>query len=487
MYKENNSKKVFISYSWSSEEYSTWVRLLAERLIGDGIEVILDQWDLKAGYDKFAFMEQMVTSKEIDKVLVICDKQYKEKADNRDGGVGIETQIITPKIYNQVKQEKFIPVIAEIDGEFESCMPNYMDGKIGVDLSNDNVFEYGYEELLRLIYNKPQYKKPQLGKKPSFLLQDDEVYFKTTNIVRQLKNALLNKPQQAEYFIDDFINEFFNELDKFKISYDETKKEGVIADEIICEKIDGMMILRNNYINILELLCKLKSDFDINIIIKLFENIYSYTQFQGSGTYSEVQFDQYKFFIREIFIYTISILLENRLFHKANILLQTRYFLKNKYDENNTGRLFPSLYLYVTTLDELRKNGLGINKISITADMLIKRSNINGKDYSQQIIGTDLLLHYISSIKNKNEVDYDKIWFPCMYIYINYYRNVEILQKMIRKNDFEQTKILFNVDNEEQMKELIKNYKNEYKGYNNSFESIPHISRFIDVDNIGKY
>lgn len=455
--------------------------------MGDGVEVILDQWDLKPGYDKFAFMEQMVTSEEIDKVLVICDKQYKEKADKRDGGVGIETQIITPKIYNQVKQEKFIPIIAEIDGEFESCMPNYMNGKIGIDLSNENIFEYGYEQLLRLIYDVPQHKKPQLGQKPSFLMEDKEVYFKSTNIVRQLKNVLLNKPHQAEYFISDFVQEFFHELDQFQISYDVVQKDDVIVDEIVYEKIKAMTPLRNNYINLLELLCKLKPDFDISIIINLFENIYSYTEFQGGGTYSQAQFDQYKYFIKEIFIYTISILLENKLFNKVNELLQTRYFIKRKYNENNKGELFTVFYFYVETFDEIRKRRLQSDKISITADMIVQRSKINGKDYSQQIISTDLLLHYISSVKNKNETDHNKIWFPCMYIYKNHYKNIDILQKMIRKSDFEQTKILFNVDDEEQMKDLIKNYKNEYRGYNSSFESIPHISNFVDVDNIGKY
>lgn len=42
---------------------------LAERLIGDGVNVILDVWDLKNGQDKYVFMEQMVEDSEIKKVL----------------------------------------------------------------------------------------------------------------------------------------------------------------------------------------------------------------------------------------------------------------------------------------------------------------------------------------------------------------------------------------------------------------------------------
>lgn len=36
-------------------------------------------------------MEQLVNDPEIDRVLIICDKVYVEKANSRSGGVGDET------------------------------------------------------------------------------------------------------------------------------------------------------------------------------------------------------------------------------------------------------------------------------------------------------------------------------------------------------------------------------------------------------------
>ena len=47
------TKKVFISYSWKVQEK---VIELAQRLISNGIDVILDVYDLKEGQDKYAFM-----------------------------------------------------------------------------------------------------------------------------------------------------------------------------------------------------------------------------------------------------------------------------------------------------------------------------------------------------------------------------------------------------------------------------------------------
>ena len=48
--------KVFISYAWASEDYRLKVRSFATDLMGNGIDVLLDQWSLKEGNDTYAFM-----------------------------------------------------------------------------------------------------------------------------------------------------------------------------------------------------------------------------------------------------------------------------------------------------------------------------------------------------------------------------------------------------------------------------------------------
>lgn len=154
--------KVFISYSWTSEEYKAAVLQLAEELVENSVDVILDRWDLRPGHDRFAFMEQSI--EKADKVLVLCDKKYVEKANAREGGVGTETAIITPDVYRNHAQEKFIPVIME---DF-NCVPSYMKSRLGIDFREDHR-DQGFEDLLRTIYNKPLHVKPPLGKPPEWL------------------------------------------------------------------------------------------------------------------------------------------------------------------------------------------------------------------------------------------------------------------------------------------------------------------------------
>lgn len=49
----DRTPRVFISYSWTSTKFQQQVKELAERLVHDGVDVVLDIWDLKDGQDKF--------------------------------------------------------------------------------------------------------------------------------------------------------------------------------------------------------------------------------------------------------------------------------------------------------------------------------------------------------------------------------------------------------------------------------------------------
>jgi len=128
--------KVFISYRWSNDEHTAWVADLGERLMNDGIVVVLDQWDLRDGQDVNDFMEQMVKDSDIKRVIIVCDAAYAAKADNRKGGVGTETQIISKEVYESVDQAKFVPLLRERDTENKPCLPVYLKSRKYIDFSN---------------------------------------------------------------------------------------------------------------------------------------------------------------------------------------------------------------------------------------------------------------------------------------------------------------------------------------------------------------
>lgn len=154
---------VFISYSWEDEEHKDWVRSLTDQLIENGINATLDQYDLSLGDRLPQFMEQSITA--ADYVLIICTPVYKEKADNRQGGVGYEGHIISGELFSKGNERKFIPVIRK--GNVRTALPAYLSGKLGIDLSGRTDYESNYRDLVTTIWGEK--KKPSLGRKPEYV------------------------------------------------------------------------------------------------------------------------------------------------------------------------------------------------------------------------------------------------------------------------------------------------------------------------------
>lgn len=155
---------VFISYSHDSEEHKSWVNDLASRLMNNGIDVILDQWDLGPGGDLPHFMESSITK--ASRVLMICTERYVEKANGGTGGVGYEKMIVTADLLKQIGSNRVIPILRNT-----TDLPTFLGSKLYIDLSKADYFETGVDHLLRELLNAPLFKKPPLGKAPTFLSQ----------------------------------------------------------------------------------------------------------------------------------------------------------------------------------------------------------------------------------------------------------------------------------------------------------------------------
>ena len=46
-----DTPKVFVSYSWTTPEFEQWVLDVATELRENGVDLVLDKWDLKEGQD----------------------------------------------------------------------------------------------------------------------------------------------------------------------------------------------------------------------------------------------------------------------------------------------------------------------------------------------------------------------------------------------------------------------------------------------------
>lgn len=139
--------KVFVSYSWTPPSNQRNVYELIQKLESDRVSVVYDKKDLYPGQDMNYFMENVLTSDKIDAVIIVCNKEYAEKANARSGGVGYESELILTEIKNKPFQRKYIPVVMEHNENGELPLPNFLKSRLCVDLTKDD----GYADLLDAI------------------------------------------------------------------------------------------------------------------------------------------------------------------------------------------------------------------------------------------------------------------------------------------------------------------------------------------------
>ncbi|MBI3912045.1 MAG: toll/interleukin-1 receptor domain-containing protein [Armatimonadetes bacterium] len=153
--------RAFVSYAWEDEEHIEWVRSLASQLRADGVNVTLDQWGTAPGDQLPEFMERAI--RENDYVLIICTPAYKQKSDNRAGGVGYEGAIMTAEVNTQRNRRKFIPILRK--GDCTQAAPSWLLGCYYVDLRGNPYAEERYRDLLDTLHGqRPQ--APPLGPVP---------------------------------------------------------------------------------------------------------------------------------------------------------------------------------------------------------------------------------------------------------------------------------------------------------------------------------
>ncbi len=480
--KTDKIPKIFISYSWSSDSL---VLPLAERLVSHGVEVLLDKWDLKEGQDKYVFMEQCVNDPSIDKVLIICDKKYQQKANTREGGVGDETAIISTEIYGKVHQEKFIPIIAEHDENGDACVPTYIKSRIYIDLSNASTYEDEYEKLLRNIYNKPSYKKPILGAKPEWLEEDKLNYFPVQDIIRQISSS--SNDQKKNFLVQKFKQQFIDILKELYVKDVVSPKE--VFDKYISTKgirdcyLDFLDALSETNINLGEFLCDFFEElFNTLICAKTFS--------EKAISYSESEFDVYKCLIWEMFICTVAFLRYHKNYACINKILTNTYFLKNSALDTKE---FPTNYTcfrhHSRIIEEQYKPTTDKhNKFTLLGDTICcEREKL--PIYSKESLAqADLFLYQVFNAMNvtinEDFIHYDTYWFPTLYVYTT--DGVTEWKKLISKKHCERIFPLFNVDNIESLKAVIKDCKADRNmGYNRCYYSAPAILSCINLEEIG--
>jgi TIR domain len=446
-----NNPKAFISYSWSSDEHQKWVLDLASQLRENAVDVVIDKWDLKEGHDSIKFMEQMITDPQIKNVIVIFDRTYAEKADSRKGGVGTETQIISPEIYAKADQNKFVGVASEVGDDGKPFLPAFYRSRIYIDLSQSDIYATNFEQLLRWIYDKPTYPKPPLGRRPEFL-NEDAVQLPTRSRAQRAIELLRSGSSNASGAIDEYFTVFAESLEALRIN----KFDPQTFDDAIVQSITSFLPYRDEYIGVISTFARYWSTKDAKPIHGFFERLIPY-MFRPKSVmqYNDYYWDNFKFIIHEMFLYTIGFLLKQERFDLVLQLMSQEYYVGDALENTNQPMQQFGVFRHHLASLQYRIQRLKLNRLSLHADMLEQRSHASGLSLND-LMQADFILYFFEAISSHKENRRQSWWPDTLLYYQEYAGPFELFARAISKQYFERIKPLLAVASKDELGESFK-------------------------------
>jgi hypothetical protein len=488
---QNDAPKVFISYSWKPAQHQQKVVALAERLRSDSVDVILDLWDLREGQDKNQFMERMVTDSDIKRVLIICNKDYKEKADSRKGGVGTESMIMSGEIYAKADQTKFIPLIFEADEQGNAYVPVFVHSRIYLDFKDEDVFEANYEQLIRNIFESPVHRRPPLGPKPSYL-NEQPTFLATAHKVNIIKIAFANQRPNAPLLVKQYYQSFLAALKDFEPKEQEFTPENFI--EITLSRMEQMLPLKDDFVAFLEVYCTAIPTLDTDALHTFFEQYMQYFNdteaAKADKSIGRLRYDYLRFFTYELLLYFVAALVKYEQYDALGEFLHDSFVMIPVYSKAKSEN-YVGFDPYNFTLNEFHNSKYKGNRVSLVADKVKER--VKGNYLFEELVQADIILHVISVFRylEPNQTSEHWLWKPETTAYNE--RRLPFFERLISARHFEKVKKVFGVNSVSDITKMLAEFqsdsytKNFYSRLTWDYRGMPNIENLLHEDKLAKF
>jgi len=238
--------------------------------------------------------------------------------------------------------------------------------------------------------------------------------------------------------IEDYLTSLYESFESIKIDTSEINDK---FDEEVLGTIKSFASQRDTFIELLRLICLIDTDDScFESTFRFFESTLSYLHFRNLSPYEEMCHDNYKIIVRELFLYLITLLIKYNKYGAIDI------FLDNLYYNSKTNFLEPSsfyhaFYSYPESLEVIRKKRLNINSLSLMADLLKQRANVNFVPFND-IMQTDFIL-FLRSQFFKDDDEYG--WFPITLVYATHSTYFSLFRKAESKLQFQVLKKILKV------------------------------------------
>ena len=445
--------KAFVSYSWSSPEHEEWVLDLATNLRESGVDAILDKWDLKEGHEANAFMEKMVSDKNVTKVIIVCDRIYAEKSNSRKGGAGTEAQIISKELYQKEDQDKFVAVVTENNETGQPNLPTYYASRIYIDFCDAARYSEKFEQLLRWVANRPIHKKPELGMLPEYLSNEDNVIsLSTSAFKRRAYDAITGFKEHAYPATIEYFEMFTKELEKFRLDVNIDP----LSDEF-STNFQSFVPYRNECLDIIRAIARYTRDERYSDLLHaFFERFLQYFEAPEVMTsYKDISFDNYRFFAYELFLHCGAMFVGEGRHDLFNVLIERQYYLERRADFGGDPLVeFTEFRQYLKSIENRRRK-LTPKQLSMVADMLKERAGSSGTNF-RNLMQAEFLIFLRAELAESGQF---KKWWPETLVYLGFsHRAFEIFDRCRSSQYFENVRPFLGNATKEDLEQLLTRY-----------------------------
>lgn len=157
---DENYKTVFVSYAWTNNEHDKRIISFVDFLRKRGYDASMDR--KKTQEETSINLNKMMVQgiQDSDKVIVVLNSKYKEKADSFEGGVGMEIGMILEEIKSN--PNKFI-FVSFGENKISEITPKSIKGREILDLKKDQD-DHDFNGLFSKLENKNIIQFSDVGK-----------------------------------------------------------------------------------------------------------------------------------------------------------------------------------------------------------------------------------------------------------------------------------------------------------------------------------
>jgi hypothetical protein len=352
----------------------------------------------------------MVTDATVKKVIMVCDRKYVEKANARAGGVGTESQIISPEIYSSSVQDKFAAVITENTDDGSACIPAYYRGRIYFDFRSGDSFEGAYEQLLRWLVDRPQHVKPKLGVIPESLLAVTPTASGTQSKARRAEEGIRQGATNAAAYVREYGEALLPELKTLMPSLTGAQP----ADESVLAAVESMRPYGRQFVELVTVTVRYGDDARVwDAILNLLEQI-GRLQWRDPEltSWQRHQFDAFKVIAHDLFVSTVAMALDEDRFDLASTTL-TRPWLFNAAEGANRPSTsdFTAFNQSVESLEH-RNQRLSLSRYSLHADIMHDAHRVGAIPNFESIMQAEFVIFLRSMSQSKQSR-----WYPFPLLY----------------------------------------------------------------------